>query len=175
MKLAILTALALFQTSTAPTRQTVLVINGTSVAQNIYWHQDQSLQRYALSHPGTYIAFATAGTIYRVDSPEAMQQVQTLYAPLAPLAAEQEKLAAQQKPLTARMAELQKQMKTAVGPENVGKVGQLMGELGQQQGRIGEQQGIIGRRQGAAAQTLQAAIDKIADTCLADKSCPAVK
>lgn len=165
----------LAQAWTEPTREIILVVDGALVAQNIYWHQDQKVQRYALSHPGTYIAFETGGAVYRSDSPDALRQARELYAPLVPLAAQQEHLAAKQKPLAARQAELAKEMATAVGPENVGRVGRQQGEIGQQQGQLGQQQGRLGKLQGDAWKILQAALDRTADACLADHSCPVVE
>ncbi len=166
---------AIAQGWTPPTRQIILVVDGVLVAQNIYWHQNQELQRYALNHPGTFVVFGTGGPIHRIDSPAILRQAQALYAPLVPLAAEQQKLAEQQKALALKQAELAKAIQSATGPENVGKIGQQQEALGQRQGQIGQEQGRVGQLQGAAWKVLQAALDQAADSCLADKSCPIVQ
>ena len=156
-------------------RSFVLVVDGALVTQNGSWHRASKLRQYALSHGGSYVAFEDGGALYRVNSPAVLAEAQRLYAPMVPLATEQEKLAEKMRPLEEQQEALQKKMQTAVGPEGVGKVGQEMGAVGRQQGEIGREQGRVGRQQGVIGKALNAAFEKVADDCLAAGSCSKVE
>lgn len=160
------------QGTTPPAERTFAIVEHSSMRTfQGNWGSSASLLRYVHGHGGTYVVFAQAGDLYRLDSPAALAEVQRLYAPMGELSAQQDALEQVQRPLEQNQSTLGEQQRTAVDPQEKGHIGTAQGAVGQEQGEIGRMQGALGRQQAAVAKAAYQRMQTIFDRCLADRTC----
>ena len=163
------------------------------------WDVNAPLYRYVKQHPGSYIVFSQAGTLYTLDAPERIAEVHKLYAPIeeialkqkalahaqGALAGEQGKLSHSQQALSKKQQSLSMEERAAGTPEDQTRIGRgqttlgqaqndlgrTQGDIGGQQGDIGALQGALGRQQGDLSRAANKRLQTMFDGCLADGTC----
>jgi hypothetical protein len=138
------------------------------------WRDRDLMHAYAKDHAGTYVVFLSEGTLYRIDQPAQMRELENLYEPIHALNQQQAALSAAQRPLSEQQKELSEVQRNTTEPSVKGRIGSIQGDLGREQGVIGRQQGVIGRQQGLLARNLYDRVQDMIDVCLREKSCAAV-
>ncbi len=201
----LLIATALFSTVTTaalPAQQTTSYYSDSSATQRSFivqkdshhlsangdWHAIERLKTYSSTHPGSYILFADAAGLHRIDSPEKLVEADRLYEPLRELSAQQSALAAKQRPLGEQQAALGQQQSAAgqqmhsATPAEMSSIGHTQGVIGHEQGiigraqgDIGREQGVIGRQQGIAGRRFYSELQTMFDDCLAKHTCAVVE
>ena len=163
------------------------------------WDGTAPMWRYVKEHPGSYVVFTQDGALYRLDKPEQLAEVHTLYQPMQALttkqealahaqqalAGEEQRLAHSQQTLAKRQQSLGREEMAASNPGDQARIGQgqgtlgqaqgdlggAQGDLGRQQGDLGAMQGVLGKQQGEIARAAYHRMQAIFDGCLADGSC----
>jgi hypothetical protein len=153
----------------------LLHLEGQEPSQHGGWEEGNSLRAYADAHPGNYIVFSSNGTLYRIDQPGSLHEVEEMYSPMHELSRQQKALSDQQKPLSAQQRALSAEMRAASSPAEMSRIGAEQGSIGRAQGEIGRQQGIIGKQQGVIGKRVFARVQTLIDACLQSSSCPVVE
>ena len=176
-----------YSDAAANQRSFIVQKDSKHLSANGDWHAIVRLKAYSSTHPGSYILFADAAGLHRIDSAEKLAEADRLYQPLRELSAQQSALAEKQRPLGEQQAALG-QAQAAAGqqmrgatPATMGSVGRTQGAIGHEQGiigraqgDIGREQGVIGRQQGIAGRRYYNEMQSMFDDCLAKHTCAVV-
>lgn len=177
-----------YSDTSASQRSFLVQKDSKHLSANGDWHSIERLKAYSNTHPGSYILFADAAGLHRIDSAEKLAEADRLYRPLRELSAQQAALAAKQRPLGEQQAALGQQQAAAgqqmrgATPNEMSSIGHTQGVIGHEQGiigraqgDIGREQGVIGRQQGIAGRRYFNEMQSMFDDCLAKHTCAAVE
>ena len=163
-----------FQNASAPERSYAYVHGTVTRSVSGDWSDTAGTLRYANSRSGWYLVFQESGSLYRLDAPARMTELDHTLAPMRELEIRQQALAAGQKSLANQRKVLAAEQQSANTPGEMAQVGAVQGAIGQEQGEIGRLQGELGRQQGEIGRAFNLRAKEMIDACLRDGSCKRV-